>query len=239
MLYYYGLRYYNSAIGRWLSRDPIEEDGGIPLYGFVGNWPVSGWDYLGLKLLDWDKCGCDEADIHKAGREASLTAKILTQSSLDTLANAIVTPDGVVNIGFEYGGKICCDRTTKTLSTTGPIKGSYDARTGQSSGPSISDPKLDCGKKGDMVGFYHSHPRGNVFSPIDARISGILTGLPLYLATVGSDAVQVLMPSIGEGLVITRQTRLGPITTSGVNVGTIELVQIIDANGNLSPAPNN
>nr|MDU9044388.1 RHS repeat-associated core domain-containing protein [Candidatus Electrothrix aestuarii] len=36
-LYYYGYRYYSPRLGRWLSRDPIGEEGGINLYGFVGN----------------------------------------------------------------------------------------------------------------------------------------------------------------------------------------------------------
>jgi hypothetical protein len=34
--------------GRWASRDPIEEEGGINLYGFVGNGSTGGVDYLGL-----------------------------------------------------------------------------------------------------------------------------------------------------------------------------------------------
>jgi|GEM_PF-4768146 len=33
--------------GRWASRDPIEEDGGMNLYGFVGNDGVGGVDILG------------------------------------------------------------------------------------------------------------------------------------------------------------------------------------------------
>ena len=47
-LLYYGFRYYNPSTGRWLSRDPIEEQGGINLYCFVGNAPAGRWDYLGL-----------------------------------------------------------------------------------------------------------------------------------------------------------------------------------------------
>jgi RHS repeat-associated protein len=47
-LVYYGFRYYDPVTGRWPSRDPIEEEGGINLYGFVGNDAVNGWDYLGL-----------------------------------------------------------------------------------------------------------------------------------------------------------------------------------------------
>ena len=36
-LYYYGYRYYDPVTGRWPSRDPIGEKGGVNLYGFVGN----------------------------------------------------------------------------------------------------------------------------------------------------------------------------------------------------------
>jgi|GEM_PF-1640235 RHS repeat-associated protein len=44
----YGFRYYDPQTGRWPSRDPIEEFGGLNLYGFVGNDAVSRWDFLGL-----------------------------------------------------------------------------------------------------------------------------------------------------------------------------------------------
>ena len=48
-LYYYGYRYYSPDMGRWLSRDPIEERGGLNLYAFVNNDPVNHYDKLGNK----------------------------------------------------------------------------------------------------------------------------------------------------------------------------------------------
>ncbi|MBV6501892.1 MAG: hypothetical protein CJBNEKGG_04433 [Prosthecobacter sp.] len=45
---YYGFRYYSPELGRWLSRDPIEENGGINLYGMVGNDSVNHFDVLGM-----------------------------------------------------------------------------------------------------------------------------------------------------------------------------------------------
>jgi RHS repeat-associated protein len=46
-LYYYGYRYYGPVTGRWPSRDPIEEQGGLLLYCFVGNDGVNKSDNLG------------------------------------------------------------------------------------------------------------------------------------------------------------------------------------------------
>jgi hypothetical protein len=51
---YYGYRYYDPVTGRWPSRDPIEEEGGINLYGFVGNDAVGKVDFLGKTELDDD-----------------------------------------------------------------------------------------------------------------------------------------------------------------------------------------
>lgn len=47
-MFFYGFRYYDPVTGRWPSRDPIGENGGLNLYGMVGNDPVNRWDYLGL-----------------------------------------------------------------------------------------------------------------------------------------------------------------------------------------------
>ena len=45
---------YKTASGRssWLGRDPIEESGGVNLYAFVGNDPISYWDMLGYNSSD-------------------------------------------------------------------------------------------------------------------------------------------------------------------------------------------
>lgn len=48
-LYYYGYRYYEPVTGRWPSRDPIEEEGGLNLYGFLENDGQNYQDFLGEK----------------------------------------------------------------------------------------------------------------------------------------------------------------------------------------------
>jgi RHS repeat-associated protein len=47
-MYYYGLRFYDPSLQRWLSRDPIGEHGGIGVYGYVGNDPINFVDVWGL-----------------------------------------------------------------------------------------------------------------------------------------------------------------------------------------------
>ncbi|MEI7729360.1 MAG: RHS repeat-associated core domain-containing protein, partial [Verrucomicrobiota bacterium] len=46
--YYYGYRFYEPEMEKWMSRDPIGIKGGMNLYGFVKNNPISQNDYLGL-----------------------------------------------------------------------------------------------------------------------------------------------------------------------------------------------
>jgi RHS repeat-associated protein len=64
-LLYYGYRYYQPGTGRWISRDPINERGGLNLYGFVANSPVQTYDILGLSVGDTrhpkGKCSFDQS----------------------------------------------------------------------------------------------------------------------------------------------------------------------------------
>jgi RHS repeat-associated protein len=40
-LYYYGFRFYDPNLQRWLNRDPLGEQGGVNLYNFVGSAPIN------------------------------------------------------------------------------------------------------------------------------------------------------------------------------------------------------
>jgi RHS repeat-associated protein len=56
-LVYYGFRYYDPSMGRWLSKDPLGVAGGANLYGFVGNDPIGAIDPYGDKScnpLSWN-----------------------------------------------------------------------------------------------------------------------------------------------------------------------------------------
>ena len=46
----YEYRCYSPVLGRWMTRDPIGERGGLNLYGFCESDPIDNYDYLGLMI---------------------------------------------------------------------------------------------------------------------------------------------------------------------------------------------
>ncbi len=50
-LYYYGYRFYSPELMRWITRDPIGEEGGVNLYAMCGNNLVNSYDRLGLARM--------------------------------------------------------------------------------------------------------------------------------------------------------------------------------------------
>lgn len=57
--YDYGFRRYRPDLQRWSNRDPIQEWGGINLFGFVGNKPLNAIDFLGLQPEAFDPIEID------------------------------------------------------------------------------------------------------------------------------------------------------------------------------------
>ena len=49
--YYYGYRFYSPELMRWITRDPIGEEGGVNLYAMCGNNPISSFDKHGLARM--------------------------------------------------------------------------------------------------------------------------------------------------------------------------------------------
>ena len=61
---HYELRPLDTQIGRWSTRDPIEEQGGLNLYGFVNNDPINQWDIFGLRSFN----NCTKEQKHSLNR---------------------------------------------------------------------------------------------------------------------------------------------------------------------------
>jgi hypothetical protein len=68
---YYTYRYYDPVTGRWPSKDPIEEEGGVNLYGFVWNDGVNLIDMLGLKA----RVICNRCKNNQAGKMTCITVQ--------------------------------------------------------------------------------------------------------------------------------------------------------------------
>jgi len=93
-LCYYGYRYYDPVTGRWINRDPIEEHGGVMLYGYVGNDAGGRWDLLGMS---WWNCKdeCSDTDYKEIrsvprarGRVGSPKSKEAGYDILESLGTA-------------------------------------------------------------------------------------------------------------------------------------------------------
>ena len=97
-LYNYGYRYYHADLGRWISRDPIGERGGVNLYGFVGNASSSKYDVLGNEAMKPNKCECPCKD-----------PKVLEEMIASGAAGVVVCCDGK---------KYYCSRAGETETDT-------------------------------------------------------------------------------------------------------------------------
>jgi RHS repeat-associated protein len=107
--YNYGFRFYNDTTGRWPSRDPIGERGGINLYAFVGNCPIDHFDYLGHSTLtahelDKDDTACSPT---KTGRKAVL---------IKWIVGGMKKPGGTIIQTMEVSGSSTDCRTGQTTT---------------------------------------------------------------------------------------------------------------------------
>jgi RHS repeat-associated protein len=71
-LLYYGFRYYDPVTGRWPNRDPIEENGGLNLYGFVLNNSIDYFDIHGLRAANQNSSNRNPSAGNPSPRNPSL-----------------------------------------------------------------------------------------------------------------------------------------------------------------------
>ena len=70
-LVYYNYRYYNPELGRWISRDPIEEQGGYNLYSFINNNGIVFYDIHGLDTFSLDSVCSIRHDFYGGCRDSA------------------------------------------------------------------------------------------------------------------------------------------------------------------------
>ena len=77
-LVYYNYRHYSPSLGRFLSRDPIQEQGGLNLYAFVENtW--SEFDLRGLRKWKEEDSDCCEGKLYNDKTECCLQGRIVSR----------------------------------------------------------------------------------------------------------------------------------------------------------------
>ena len=109
-LRYYGYRWSDPVTGRWVSRDPIGENGGKNLHAFLVNAPISINDYLGLQCKIQGKC---DLVSESGGNLLGLGTKnceyrCVEDSSIDRVQQA----------GGFLGGPAMCDEIPKPFTWT-------------------------------------------------------------------------------------------------------------------------
>lgn len=89
-LNYYNYRDYDSVSGRWINRDPIEEDGSKNLYAFINNSVINNFDLFGLFCDDECSEGEMEFEDFQYNYHAALTnSENLTPDEVDELYSAL------------------------------------------------------------------------------------------------------------------------------------------------------
>ena len=122
-----GQSFYNPNTGTWLNRDPIGQQGGANLTGFLNNNPSTTVDLLGQSLLPiqpvayfaCQKCKCKSVKLRDNGIEP-----VLAGNNYDTFR---VGASIKVNIDVEGAPQFCKCRGTDKGHVTASINGrKYD-----------------------------------------------------------------------------------------------------------------
>jgi len=166
-MFYYGFRYYNPETGRWLSRDPIGERGGLNLYGFVGNNPIRWFDLLGLSVYD-DPCPKCSDVVSEINRVADLRRSYFDSMSAE---------------GCPISGKNRDLLSLDTLSKVGTLLSlgstAIETATKLQGGGGIFNPNA-----GDIA---YSAKAGNVIRTAGTVATAAGTGISIYQATTADN----------------------------------------------------
>ena len=120
----YQFRKYDPVLGRWLSRDPIEEAGGLNLYAFCGNNALIIYDYLGFDIIYIG--GAMEKTLNQLnnfGEEVGANYKFPwdAHSEIVNKIKEILNQnpcEPIVLVGHSYGGDTALDVAEMLLNIT-------------------------------------------------------------------------------------------------------------------------
>jgi len=164
----YGYRYLDTQLGRWLSRDPIGEAGGVNFYKFVGNAAPSQFDYLGLDGLQSEmQKGADAAK--KATEDSEIDG--FGRDSRNEYCGLVCCKDNVYRHTVPHSGTIA----KGGWQNTGGISRVWVRTNGNSCDPFFDYEKqaaVSCAVFGEgwkTAGVFQSHPNESEMSPSDKQ----------------------------------------------------------------------
>ncbi len=108
--------YYQAQQGRWISRDPIGEQGGVNIYAQSKNAPINRVDPLGLADL-WMNFGFDDSTTFNANKDAINSQKSDLQNAMDQCCKEF-------SIGC--GTKVKADYDFNRKNKPAPSDGTYN-----------------------------------------------------------------------------------------------------------------
>jgi RHS repeat-associated protein len=94
----FGYRYYSPSLGRWASKDLIAEQGGLSLYGYVGNNPLNKTDAFGLLAPSYGKAG--DAAILDAVPQGAFMYTNLQMGPFDVMASVNLNKDFSIDTSY-------------------------------------------------------------------------------------------------------------------------------------------
>ncbi len=110
-----GYRYYSPELGRWLTKDPLDEFGGINLYAFAFNNSINLIDYLGLA------CELEDVIVNSLKGAASgylktlIAKKVITTAVKVAAAQVAPVAGQIVGVGMTAWEVISFGRTAYTV----------------------------------------------------------------------------------------------------------------------------
>ena len=197
----YGYRYYDPLTGRWPSRDPIGEDGGLNLYGFVGNHPTISSDRFGLYQNKDEALNAarDAVGIKSSNSRITGLAEVEAylpkppyvfnpgpMSGSDAVLYWLNEPGPDVPrfstgvAGVEYSATVfCCpNRLGDHYGYRGPLRGKLPSR-GELIGGLLGSVEINGWPDGcNPVAFIHSHTMTQLFVNNDGALSSSTNFLP-------------------------------------------------------------
>jgi RHS repeat-associated protein len=121
-----------SGRGKWLSRDPIGEKGGLNLYGYVGNNPISGIDPLGLSFSTnwnyfWSWAFGAGNSVRNYGPNDTETQEMMNSPGVNNLRD-LFYKNNCQNSHYDYGtGQAYADTWSNPTGTGFEVGGFYGA----------------------------------------------------------------------------------------------------------------